>query len=217
MGKVFLEKTEKPYYACVRARNLYCTRKGAYMRPLQANDTVELLEGPKRETLGSLMRLKCKAVQDGREGWITMKEKQGLQYLQVAEGAKRYICTTATPITDGSDINTSKVLGKLVERDLFIATEAPFSDESTGITRVKGATKDGIEGWITIRSNTGSTYAWPTSKSSKSTYKVNHKVDLQESFASNSRTIRNLTPGEIIDVSSEPVEEVVQSALMAKV
>merc|ERR1719329_439987 len=58
------------------------------VRKAEAEEIVELVEGPKKEAKTGLERIKAKALRDGAQGWITPKGNQGKVFL--AEVAKPY-------------------------------------------------------------------------------------------------------------------------------
>jgi len=71
-GKIFLIETEKPFFQCLKDIALekdFVTDSGE-VRAVKADEVLELLEGPRKETLGSVMRLRGKAVVDGKVGWV---------------------------------------------------------------------------------------------------------------------------------------------------
>merc|ERR1712232_1374394 len=70
--------------------------------------------------------------------------------------------------------------------------------------RIKGkVAKDGIEGWVTMKGNAGTTYA----KAIEKVYTVRKAVDLQEKFQSESPVVRTLAIEETVQVLEGPKEE----------
>lgn len=178
---------------------------------VKADDVVELVEGPRQEKLGSVMRMRGKAASDGKTGWFTLKDRAGNE--SATKGGKCYTCTSSVAITDVLDIKSCKVLKKLAVDEVFTATEEPQIEEG-GMERVKGkGLNDGVEGWVTIKGNAGTVYA----KVNDKLYTISKSVDMQAGFASSSSVVRNLAAGEAIEVLEGPREEKFIPANRAKV
>jgi len=214
-GKVFLAETEKPLYACVSDAVLekeFQSDKANSVRTVKADEVLELIEGPRQEVLGSVMRLRGKASSDGKVGWFTMKDQNGTEF--AAQGGKFYTCTTTVAITDSFDIKECKVLRKLLVGEVFVVSEGPTADDS-GVSRVKGkSTKDDMEGWITIKGNAGTTYA----KVADKLYTIKKDVAMHSGFSSNSKdSIRTLAAEEGVEVLEGPREEKFQPVNRMKV
>jgi len=157
-------------------------------------------------------RLKGKAVQDGKVGWFTMKDKIGNEFAE--RGNKCYTCTATVAITDVFDIKACKVLKKLAVDEVFTITEGPIIEEASGIERVKGkSTSDDVEGWVTVKGNAGTCYA----KVNEKLFTVLKEVAMQKQFTSDSESIRTLAAGEAVEVMEGPKEERFVPANRAKV
>jgi len=203
-GKIFLTEVEKPFFQCLKDSALEKDfgSGSVEMNTVKADEVLELLEGPRKEALGSALRCKGKAVSDGKVGWFTMKDKQGTEFAE--RGSKCYTCTATVAITDAFDIKTCKVLKKLCVDEVFTISEGPTSEEGNGIERVKGrSSKDNVEGWITIKGNAGTLYA----KVNEKLLTVTQDVALQSQFGSGSSAVRTLASGEAIEVTEGPREE----------
>jgi len=211
-GRVFLESTHKPFYHCFKGVSLGAEfdSSSAEKKALKAEEVLELLEGPRKETLGSVKRLRAKTTSDGKTGWFTVEDKDGNKFAEKSD--KVYTCTATVAITDVQDIKACKVLKKLSPDETFFVTEGPISAE--GVERVKGkSSKDDVEGWVTVKGNAGTVYA----KVNEKLYTVSKDVVLQSGFKSDSSAIRTLTAGEAIEVNDSPKEERLVPANRAKV
>merc|ERR1712003_64692 len=93
------------------------------LRSLQADEVLELLEGPRKETYPLALRIRGKACSDGAVGWFTARDKKGI-VLAEADG-KYYSCVTTVAMTDDLDIKNCKVVRKLAVGELFTVLEGP--------------------------------------------------------------------------------------------
>jgi hypothetical protein len=203
-GKLFLEKVEKPFYTCTRdvdlAKDFQST--GEPLRSLKAEEVVELIEGPRSQTLGNAMRARVKTAKDSKVGFVTTTDPHG--NVLVEKNSTIYTCVSTVAITDVFDISSCKVLRKMNAAEIFTMSEGPVSEDSSGITRVKGKSqKDGIEGWVTITGNAGTVFA----KLNEKLYTVKKQVALEQSFPSDSTAIRTLEEEEALEILDAPKEE----------
>jgi len=213
-GKVFLTETAKPFLQCLKdvALEKDFLSGSADVRSVKAEEVLEVLEGPRKENLGSVMRIRGKATDDSKTGWITLKDKTGKVFLE--KGSKCYTCMATVAITDVFDIKTCKVLKKLPVDEVFTISEGPIAEEGTGVERVKGkSTKDDVEGWITIKGNAGTCFA----KINEKLYTVIQEVTMQGQFKSDSSAVRTLKVGEAVEVMEGPKEEKFDALNRAKV
>lgn len=151
------------------------------------------------------MRLRGKAVLDGKTGWFTMKDKHGVECAD-KEG-KVYTCTATVAITDNFDVKNCKVLKKLAVDDVFTLLEGPVKEEDSGIQRIRvKLSKEDLEGWVTLQGNAGTVYA----KVNEKLYTIKKDVALQEAFPSDSKVVRTLATDEAVEVMEGPKAEKVQ-------
>mmetsp|Transcript_23922 Transcript_23922/g.38200 ORF Transcript_23922/g.38200 Transcript_23922/m.38200 type:complete len:2017 (-) Transcript_23922:43-6093(-) len=200
-GKVFLEEEEKPFYVALKEVPLDKEFEPAAEEPirkLKVDEVVEVLEGPRKDSPGVSVKLRGKYTVPGEDkpvtGWVTVKDRFGVEFLQRDETS--YICTATVAITDGFDIKSCKVLKKLSENEVFIVSEGPIAEESSGIKRVKGkSSKDGVEGWVTITGNAGTVYC----KMNEKLWRVSKEVAITERILSDSAVVRSLEVGSMIE------------------
>lgn len=203
-GTSFLEETEKPYYVCSAGMALDMDAKGKSEEPVRtllAGEVVELVEGPLKERLQPNTRARGKAPSDGATGWVTVVSSRGATYL---EEGRFFTCTAAVPLTDELDANEAKVLKQLVPGEVIAAVdEEPAEDD--GVMRMKARTlKDELEGWVTMKSQTGQPYVTASSKY----YTALEEVPVQRSLdATSAATARVLAKGEVFQILEGPKEE----------
>jgi len=207
-GTPFLQEVEKPYYTCSKEVNLEREFKTegeeGVVRALKADEVLELIEGPRKETFEPGVRVKGKANSDGALGWFTVRDKAGTIFAE-ADG-KYYACTNSVAMTDNQDIKECKVIRKLAVGELFTVEEGPIEEKEAGITRVKGkALKDDQVGWITVKGNAGTTFAEASAKH----FCILKEVPLTKKFPTSSagEEVRVLAKGEAMQVLEGPKEE----------
>jgi len=59
--------------------------EGKVLRALRVGESLEALEGPVKEEKSGLMRMKVKAVKDGKEGWATLAGNAGTVFLKESD------------------------------------------------------------------------------------------------------------------------------------
>ncbi|CAK0828996.1 unnamed protein product [Prorocentrum cordatum] len=174
------------------------------VRTLGADEIVELLEGPRKETFAPALRARGKACKDQAQGWFTARNKKGT--ILAEADANYYSCVTSVAMTDELDVKNCNVVRKLAVGELFTVTEGPVEEKDAGITRVKGkAVKDDKEGWITSKGNAGTVYAEP----SKKHWSIVQEQPLTKLFKSTGAVeeVRKLEAGEAVLLLEGPKEE----------
>jgi hypothetical protein len=203
-GTAFLEESLKPsYYATdtVTMQDGFASEGTNELRALKPYEVIEVLEGPKKEIVGSALRAKGKA-SDGTVGWFTIKSKQGNDLAQ--PGKSTWSCTSAIALTDNMDIKACKVIRKLQKGEILSVLEGPTADANSGVERIRvKAKKDDKEGWVTTKGNAGTKYAEETGKC----FIISKPTPLQKDFSSDSETIRMLADQEVVDLMEGPRDE----------
>jgi len=217
-GTPYLQEVEKPYYYCKTDVSLEKEFKSSgedgTLRTLKADEVLELLEGPKKETYEPVLRVKGKASKDDALGWFTARDKTGTVFAE-ADG-KYYTCVASVAMTDSQDIKDCKVLRKLAKDELFLVEAEPIVEEGSGITRVQGKTlKDDLTGWVTLKGNAGTAYAEPSTKH----YCVLRDVALTKKQPSKDPgdEVRMLAKGEAMLALEGPKQETVAAETRIKV
>jgi len=205
-GTPFLQECPKPcYVACatVALQDGFTSKDCKEVRSLRPGEVVEVLEGPRQEVLGNAIRARGKAESDGKEGWFTVKNKQGEECAK--QGQSTFSCISGIALTSDKNIKDCKVLRKLDKNETLVVLEGPIQDEGAGVTRIRArAPKDNLEGWVTTKGNAGSLYARETGR----TYMVSTSMPLQNAFQSDAASdIRVLAEGETMVLIEGPKEE----------
>jgi hypothetical protein len=171
------------------------------VRSLVPDELLELLEGPREEKNVPEVRLKCRATKDGAEGWMTVRGSAGEN---ASESKDFYVCKSTIAMTDVSDLKTCKVLKKVVAGEVLQVTETESQDKDLDMGRLKfRSTKDGKEGWVTVKGNQGTIYL----ELSDSYYRVDKATNLVSAVSVDSIKVRELSAGEAVESLAAPIEQ----------
>jgi len=213
-GTPFLTEVPKPLLEVVAEVDLhdgFMSEGSAVLQTLKAEDDLEVLEGPRKESLGNAMRARGKATLDGAVGWFTTKTKAGADC--VKPGRSTYTCVSSIALTDGMDIKACKVVRKLAKGENLTVLEGPVEDSNAGLTRIRvQAAQDSAEGWVTVRGNAGTAYVEESGRQ----FVITRSTPLQIGIDSASTTKRTLEEEETIEVLEGPKEEVADEPLRVK-
>jgi len=120
-------------------------------RKLEPGDVLEVFEGPVADTATGLERVRCKATQDGLEGWVTLAGNKGSVFLEPVGGY--HICIKETSLADGQPVS-AKTIRKISKGEMVQMLDVEQKDASCGVTRMKARmVKDGEVGWVTTMGN----------------------------------------------------------------
>jgi len=123
------------------------------MRRLQADEVVEVLEGPLKDESVDISRIKGCAMADRATGWITVTGNAGSVFLQ--ECTPIYKVAKETRLTASAEA-TSDSLRLLREGERLEVLEWDRKDESSGVSRLRVKAKsDGTTGWVTKANSEG--------------------------------------------------------------
>lgn len=152
----------KLYYKTVKATVFTeeVSIKSKIVRRLEVGEVMETIEGPVKDEVSGIDRVKCKIVTDGVSGWVTICGNQGTPYL--VPGGNFYSCVKETLMTDGLSVADSKTVRRITKGEVIEVLEFPKKDSSLSMQRLKGKAKlDGAVGWITVASTAGQTFLEP--------------------------------------------------------
>eukprot|EP00927_Polykrikos_kofoidii_P033786 TRINITY_DN2862_c0_g2_i1.p1 TRINITY_DN2862_c0_g2~~TRINITY_DN2862_c0_g2_i1.p1 ORF type:complete len:884 (-),score=211.54 TRINITY_DN2862_c0_g2_i1:94-2532(-) len=182
--------------------------QGKAIRKLAVGETLETLEPEKLDEERSLFRIKARATLDGQEGYVTVKGNQGTAFVEPDKYL--YICKSAVPI-EARAVAGSATVRMLEEGELFEAADSPTKDTKDGPNRAKGrSVSDGTEGWFTVGGKKMTPWS-PTCKCTVST-------SLQDGLGiADSKLLRKLEPGELLQALSTPVKEATTNLLRVRV
>jgi hypothetical protein len=167
---------------------------------MDAEEVVELLEGPRQQSQGEITRIKCKE-NGGMSGWITSQDAQGV--VQAEAAANVYLIKSAVAMTETESVKDAKVVRKLALGEVLVAEGEPVKEEA-GTMRIKcTALLDNVAGWVTVTGNAGKVFADPSTRH----YIVRKAVALQKSLSSTSEELRMFQEGDLVELLEGPQVE----------
>ncbi|CAJ1356263.1 unnamed protein product [Effrenium voratum] len=209
-GTSFLERCFKPFLCCREELLLQADFEtgSTEVRKLRPGQVVEVLEGPRREAATECLRVRGRAVKDGKTGFIALKDVSG----DILEPIKVLVCRLSTALTTGLDVSSSKTVRKVEAGEVFEALEEAQEDEKRKLSRVKVRTyRDDKEGWVTLKGNSGTCFV----ESSDQHHIVKKTVPLESGFRSGSAPVRLLEEREVFELLEEPKTEKKERATSA--
>jgi len=143
-------------YVCrkvIALTDAFDIKGGSVVRRVNVGETFELMDGKAVEEPRpkEAIRLKLRAVLDGKEGWITVKGSQGTVFLEPVTG--QYLIERSVPLRSGPHLG-DEVLMQLGAGDRFEALDAPKEECLPARIGYKvRALDDGVEGWVSHASD----------------------------------------------------------------
>jgi DNA-binding FrmR family transcriptional regulator len=202
-GSNLLERCAKPFYTLHDDIPMHesLESSSSEVGRLHPGQVIEVLEGPKREAPTECMRVRGACSKDGKTGWLTLKEGDASDCLEVV---KVLVCRSNTVLTSEFDVGAGKTVRKLELGELMEALDEPQVDEQRSLTRTKvKLRKDDKEGWVTFIGNQGVNYV----AESDSHHLCKRRVALETGFKSGSSVLRYVEEGEILEVLEGPKSE----------
>jgi len=200
-GVVHAEASDK-YYTCAQSvaitdgKNV---KDCKVIRKLVVGELFLAMEAPVIDSTASITRVKGKALTDDKEGWVTIKGNAGTVYAEAS--SKYYSILKETPITKAFPSESSEKVRMLEAGEPFQVMEGPKEEKFAPANRAKvSALKDGAVGWITLKGT--NVRSWSPF------YKCVKPIALLDACAvEGAKEIRNLAPGETIELLEGPFEE----------
>jgi len=196
------------YYSVVKSialTNGFSISSGKTLRKLDAEELVELVEGPRSDDKLGVTRIFGRSLIDGLEGWVSLKGNQGTPFLKEIE--KRFYTTVAEqPLQEAFQADgEAKLVRSLRTDEVLELVEGPRKVTFEAGLRVKGrASSDGAVGWFTAKDKNGAIFAEADSNyySCTASVAVTDSKDIKDC-----KVIRKLSVGELFIVEEDPVDE----------
>jgi hypothetical protein len=170
------------------------------LRKLEVGELVEVLEFGK-EDIG-LPRLRCRALSDMKEGWVTERGNQGSLFLEKV--AKPYFCCEEEVRLTAGFESTGEEVRRLQPGEVMETLEGPRKETPLLFERLKGkAVSDGKPGWVTLKDASGQPcFSATPMLVCKASIAITTTFDISQGKA-----IRKLEVGEVLDIVEEPKED----------
>eukprot|EP00439_Symbiodinium_sp_Y106_P009437 s7826_g1.t1 len=105
------------------------------VRKLQVGELLEIQGAIQKDDSLGLERVRCKALVDGASGWVTVRAKNGVEYLTAAK--KPYLwCAEELPLR--SQRSSDEVIRQLVPGECLELVEGPKEDKIGKERRLRG-------------------------------------------------------------------------------
>jgi len=154
-GTIYAEESTK-LFTVLRETPLqkrFSSEGADVVRMLAKDEAVEVLEGPKEERFEAVIRAKGKALSDGAIGWVSVREKA------LRPWSPYYRVGAATVVQDSLQVKGASTLRKLEVGESVEVLEGPTREKDLDVLRIRGRLeKDGVIGWITIKSAQGTMF-----------------------------------------------------------
>merc|ERR1712151_153471 len=149
-GTMYAEAAPKQYSVKkeTQLEKKFGTAGAESIRTMEVGETFQLIEGPREEKVQPEVRAKVRCFSDGKVGWIS--KRGGL----VKVWNPTYKCLDKLPMHDmraGAALEESKVVRELQKGESVEMVEGPFEDEKDIKMKCRSV-KDGLVGWVTIKS-----------------------------------------------------------------
>jgi len=189
----------------------YELKESKTIRKLLVGELVEVLEARKEDGATSLSRVRCRALQDHKEGWATLRGNQGTAFME--RTAKPYYCCEETAMLQAGFESSSAEVSKVQPGEVMEVLEGPRQEDPLETQRVKAkASKDGKVGWATLKDLQGRAILEPAKLLlCKQSIAITTAFDIAEGKA-----LRKLDVGEALEVLEGPKEDPVRSLTRVK-
>lgn len=175
------------------------------IRKAEADEVFQLLEGPAIFEQFGLTRMRARSLKDDVEGWITISGNKGTPFLKET-GKPYYACNRKVALESAFQVGGAEPVRHVVAEEILELLEGPrkLATEFDDVLRARvKASKDGAQGFLTVRDQTGT-----VAEASESYYQVTTTTGLADEFdIKNCKMIRKLVVGEFLEVLEGPKED----------
>jgi len=160
--RVFLSFVQL-YYSVVKdiaVTDVFDVNTCKTLRKVEKEELLEVVEGPQTDESVGLTRVLAKSIVDGTSGWVTLQGNQGTPFLAEVE-KPFYVCRKDVLLAkdfkpDGEGVAVRTLKGD----EVLELIEGPRSEACPDVVRARvKATKDGAQGWVTLKDKGGVTLA----------------------------------------------------------
>lgn len=157
-GSVYAEESGRNYVVLkatpLQSKFSEAQSAAATVRNLVPQEAIELLEAPREEKSDAPLRMRCRALTDGKVCWVGLKGQNFKRW------SPHYKCVSPTALMDRLEVNDdTQTTRKVNVGETFELLQGPTEETELGVLRVKcKADKDGAMGWMTISGNQGKNF-----------------------------------------------------------
>lgn len=122
------------------------------IRMLNAEEAIEVLEGPRGDEKSGIERIRGRAVRDNTIGWVSVSGNQGSVFLK--ERPKPFVhCLVDLPLEKSFRSSGEAPVRSLKTNEVLEILEGPRQDSRDAVMRVRCKVfTDQLEGWVTLNS-----------------------------------------------------------------
>eukprot|EP00435_Cladocopium_sp_Y103_P045130 s2840_g12.t2 len=150
----FLRKFQQ-FYECqknIALTNDLVITNSKPIRMLQAEEVIEVLQGPESEKKSGIERIRGRAMRDNTVGWVSLSGNQGSVFLK--ERPKPFVsCLMDLPLEKSFQTTGEAPTRSLKTDEVLEILEGPRQDVRDAVSRARVKTlKDSLTGWVTLSS-----------------------------------------------------------------
>ncbi|CAJ1439870.1 unnamed protein product [Effrenium voratum] len=171
------------------------------IRKILMHEVLEILEGPCTEEEANVQRVRCRALKDGKEGWITIKGNQGTPFLKPRE--KPFLLVAGETEFRAESELSSEVLRKLQMGEKLELLEGPREVTFEEKVFLQGVAADGSEGFVLLQEMVSSGIEGPSDRHyvCKSTIAMTDVEDI-----TSCKVLCKIQSGDLLEALGDPVE-----------
>jgi len=156
IGRRSFMRILQTYFAVVKGiaiTNCFEISATKTLRKAEIDEVIEILDGPCSDEKVGVTRIKGRSLNDGVEGWITVRGNQGTPFLCEVE-KPMYACSTEVAFE--KDFKGGELLRTLKVDEVVELIEGPRKEVYPNALRFRGrASLDGATGWLTLKDKYG--------------------------------------------------------------
>jgi len=157
LSKLALLGLTQQFFRCLKdiaITTAFEVKESKTLRKLVKEEIVEVLEAPRKDANVGLHRVKCRALNDLKEGWATLRGNQGTDFLESCR-KPFYSCDTDVVLSGAFESNNTQKVRTLPQGEVLELLEGPRKEPPVETERIRVKDKDDKTGWITTKDAQG--------------------------------------------------------------
>jgi len=214
LTKLTFSSLTQEFMACIKdiaITTAFEVKDSKTIRKLQAGEVVQALELEQVDTATGLHRVRCRALTDMQEGWVTLRGNHGTNFLE--ECGKPYFCCEQETILQSSLDSGSDQVCVTQSGEVLEVLQGPQKESSVEFQRIRGKVgSDGQQGWVTLKDSSGNANLELTKLIvCRQSIAITTTFDITEGKA-----LRKLNVGEALEILEGPTEDTNRSLTRVK-